>query len=69
MKYDLKFGEAKIIADECGISVTTFNKALKGEIDTPIAKLIRSHTNTVIAQRLERVKALKSQLKKMKENK
>lgn len=65
MNYNLKFGESKIIADECGVSVTTFKKAIKGEIDTPIAQLIRMHTATVISQRKERVESLNKLLSKI----
>ncbi len=65
MNYDLKFGEGKMIADECGVSVTTFKKAIKGEINTPIAQLIRMHTATVIRQRKDRVEALNKLLSKI----
>jgi hypothetical protein len=65
MNYNLKFGEGKIIANECGVSTTTFKKAIKGEIDTPIAQLIRMHTETVIRQREERVEALNKLLSKI----
>jgi hypothetical protein len=66
MNYNLKFGEGKIIADECGVSTNTFKKAIKGEIDTPIAKLIRMHTEVVIRQREERIEALNKLLSKIK---
>jgi hypothetical protein len=66
MNYNLKFGEGKIIADECGVSTNTFKKAIKGEIDTPIAQLIRMHTEVVIRQREERVEALNKLLSKIK---
>lgn len=65
MKENLKFGEGKMIADECGVSGTTFQKAIKGEIDTPIAQLIRMHTEIVIRQREERVEALNKLLSKI----
>jgi hypothetical protein len=66
MNYNLKFGEGKIIADECGVSTNTFKKAIKGDIDTPIAQLIRMHTEVVIRQREERVEALNKLLSKIK---
>jgi hypothetical protein len=66
MNYNLKFGEGKMIADECGISTNTFKKAIKGEINTPIAQLIRMHTEVVIRQREERVEALNKLLSKIK---
>ena len=66
MKHNLKFGEGKIIANECGVSTTTFKKAINGEIDTPIAQLIRMHTETVIRQREERIEALNKLLSKIK---
>ncbi len=65
MNYNLKFGEGKMIADECGISFTTFKKAIKGEINTPIAQLIRMHTEIVIRQRKDRVEALNKLLSKI----
>lgn len=66
MKNNLKFGEAKMIADECGVSVTTFNKALNNEIDTPIANVIRIHTAVVIEQRENRCKAVNKLISKLK---
>ena len=66
MHKDLKFGEAKMIANECGVSTTTFQKAIKGEINTPIAKLIREHTSVIIQQREIRILALKQKLKQIK---
>ena len=69
MEYKLKFGEGKMIADECGVSVTTFKKAIKGEINTPIATLIRQHTTTVIRQREERLKYISEALRVLKEEK
>jgi hypothetical protein len=66
MNYNLKFGEGKIIADECGVSTNTFKKAIKGDIDTPIAQLIRMHTEVVIRQREERIEALNKLLSKIK---
>lgn len=69
MQKNLKFGEAKMIADECGVSTTTFQKAIKGEINTPIAKLILEHTSVVIQQREIRILALKQKLKEIKTNK
>jgi len=66
MNYNLKFGEGKMIADECGISTNTFKKAIKGEINTPIAQLIRMHTEVVIRQREERVETLNKLLSKIK---
>lgn len=68
MNYELKFGEGKMIADECGVSVTTFKKAIKGEINTPIAQLIRMHTEIVITQRESRVDTMNRLLKDLKEN-
>ena len=66
MNYNLKFGESKIIADECGVSITTFKKAINEEINTPIAQLIRMHTATVISKRKERVEAISKLLSKIK---
>lgn len=66
MKYNLKFGESKMIADECGISVTTFKKAINEELNTPIAQLVRAHTEMVIHQREERIKILNKSLSKIK---
>ena len=66
MKPKLVFGEAKMIADECGTSVTTLYKALRGEINTPIAVIIRNHTELVIKQREERIKIIKEQLSSIK---
>jgi len=66
MHKDLKFGEAKMIADECGVSTTTYQKAIKGDLNTPIAKLIREHTSVVIKQREIRILALKQKLKQIK---
>jgi len=66
MKNNLKFGEAKLIADECGVSVTTFNKALNGVINTPIAQVIRSHTKVVSEQRENRCKAVNELISKIK---
>lgn len=68
MQKNLKFGEAKMIADECGVSTTTFQKAIKGEINTPIAKLILEHTSVVIQQREIRILALKGKLKELQKN-
>ncbi len=69
MHKDLKFGEAKMIADECGVSTTTYQKAIKGEINTPIAKLILEHTSVVIMQREIRTLALNQKLELIKANK
>jgi len=69
MKYNFKFGEGKMIADECGVSTTTFQKAIKGVIDTPAAKIIRMHAEVVIKQREERVASLNKLLRKLKEDK
>jgi hypothetical protein len=69
MNYELKFGEGKIIADECGVSTNTFKKAIKGEINTPIAKLIRMHTDIVVRQREDRVNTVNRLLKDLKEKK
>lgn len=66
MKNNLKFGEAKMIADECGVSVTTFNKALNGEIKTPIASIILMHTEVVIQQRESRCREVKQLIAKIK---
>lgn len=66
MKPKLVFGEAKMIADECGTSVVTLNKALRGEINTPIAIIVRNHTKLVIKQREERIKIVKEQLSNIK---
>lgn len=69
MNYELKFGEGKIIANECGVSTTTFKKAIKGEINTPLAQLIRMHTEIVIIQRESRVDTMNKLLKDLKEKK
>lgn len=66
MKNNLKFGEAKIIADECGVSITTFNKAIDNKIDTPIAHIVRMHTAVVIEQREKRCKAVNELIAKIK---
>jgi type III secretory pathway lipoprotein EscJ len=66
IKRELKFGESKMIADECGVSNTTFQKAIKGEINTPIAKLILEHIEVVIKQREIRILALNQKLKEIK---
>ena len=69
MKYDLKFGEAKMIADECNVSITTFNKAMRGETTTPLAKVIVAHTELIVKQREERLQKLKDALESIKSNK
>lgn len=63
---NLKFGEAKMIADECGVSTTTFQKAVKGELNTPIAKVILEHIEVVVKQREIRILALNQKLKQLK---
>jgi hypothetical protein len=63
LRSKLKFGDAKQIADECGTSVTTFQKALRGEIDTPIAKIVIDYTTKVVKQRDERLEYLKKVIK------
>ena len=63
LRSKLKFGDAKAIADECGTSVTTFQKALRGQIDTPIAKIIIDYTTKVVMQRDERLEWLRNFVK------
>ena len=55
LRSKLKFGDAKAIADECGTSVVTFQKALRGEINTPIAKVVIDYTTKLVEQRDERL--------------
>lgn len=59
----LKFGDAKAISEECGVSVTTFQKALRGEIDTPAAKVVIAITKRLVEQRKERIEYLKKVVK------
>lgn len=63
LRSNLKFGDAKAISEECGVSVTTFQKALKGEIDTPAAKMVVAITTKLVEQRLERIEYLKKVVK------
>lgn len=63
LRSKLKFGDAKQIADECGTSTTTFQKAIRGEIDTPIAKIIVEYTNELVRQRDERLEYLRKVIK------
>ena len=63
LRSNLKFGDAKAISEECGVSVTTFQKALKGEIDTPAAKMVIAITAKLVEQRLERIEYLKKVVK------
>ena len=63
LRSKLKFGDAKAIADECGTSTVTFQKAIRGEIDTPIAKVIIQYTNELVRQRDERKEWLKNFVK------
>ena len=58
-----KFGDAKAISEECGVSVTTFQKALRGEIDTPAANMVIAITKKLVEQRLERLEYLKKVVK------
>ncbi len=63
LRSNLKFGDAKAISEECGVSVTTFQKALRGEIDTPAAKVVIAITTKLVEQRLERIEYLKKVVK------
>ena len=63
LRSNLKFGDAKAISEECGVSVTTFQKALKGEIDTPAAKMVVAITTKLVEQRLERLEYLRKVVK------
>lgn len=63
LKANLKFGDATTIADECGVSTTTFQKAIRGEINTPIAKVIVAMTTKIIEQRIERLEYLEKKVK------
>lgn len=63
LRNNLKFGDAKAISEECGVSVTTFQKALRGEIDTPAAKMVIAITEKLVQQRLERIEYLKKVIK------
>ena len=63
LRSNLKFGDAKAISEECGVSVTTFQKALKGEIDTPAAKMVVAITTKLVEQRLERIEYLRKVVK------
>ena len=63
LRSNLKFGDAKAISEECGVSVTTFQKALRGEIDTPAAKVVIAITTKLVEQRLERIEYLKKIVK------
>ena len=63
LRDNLKFGDAKAISEECGVSVTTFQKALRGEIETPSAKMVIAITAKLVEQRLERIEYLKKVVK------
>ena len=63
LRDNLKFGDAKAISEECGVSVTTFQKALRGEIDTPAAKLVIAITTKLVEQRIERLEYLRKVVK------
>ena len=63
LRNNLKFGDAKAISEECGVSVTTFQKALRGEIDTPAANMVIAITKKLVEQRLERLEYLKKVVK------
>jgi hypothetical protein len=63
LRDNLKFGDAKAISDECGVSTNTFQKALRGEIETPAAKMIIAITTKLVEQRLERIEYLKKVVK------
>jgi hypothetical protein len=63
LRDNLKFGDAKAISEECGVSTTTFQKALRGEINTPAAKMIIAITTKLVEQRLERIEYLKKVVK------
>ena len=63
LRSKLKFGDAKQISDECGTSTTTFQKAVRGEIDTPIAKVIIAYTKKLIKDREDRLDYLRKKIK------
>ena len=63
LRDNLKFGDAKAISEECGVSTTTFQKALRGEIKTPSAKMVIAITAKLVEQRLERIEYLKKVVK------
>jgi hypothetical protein len=63
LRDNLKFGDAKAISEECGVSVTTFQKALRGEIDTPAAKMVIAITTKLVEQRIERLEYLRKVVK------
>jgi hypothetical protein len=63
LRSNLKFGDAKAISEECGVSTTTFQKALRGEIDTPAAKMVIAITQKLVEQRLERLEYLRKFVK------
>jgi hypothetical protein len=63
LRNNLKFGDAKAISEECGVSVTTFQKALRGEIETPAAKMVIAITEKLVEQRLERLEYLRKVVK------
>lgn len=63
LRDNLKFGDAKAISDECGVSTTTFQQALRGEINTPASKIVIAITQKLVEQRLERIEYLKKVVK------
>lgn len=52
---ELKFGDTTAIAEEIGCSTVTVRKALRGEINTRMSRLIISHTELYLRHREERI--------------